>query len=88
MWEITLTRQTEKFLEKEHISEDRILSLVKDFIKYCRSEQVNLDVRKMKGRWKGYHRIRTGKIRMILKMDVEHRTIVVDRVDYRGNVYR
>jgi mRNA-degrading endonuclease RelE of RelBE toxin-antitoxin system len=42
----------------------------------------------MKGAWKGYHRVRIGKIRMILKIDFEKHTVFVDRMDFRGNVYK
>ena len=48
----------------------------------------NIDVKKMKGAWKGYHRIRIGKIRIVLKTDFEKHTIFIDRIDFRGNVYK
>jgi mRNA-degrading endonuclease RelE of RelBE toxin-antitoxin system len=42
----------------------------------------------MKGAWKGYRRVRIGKIRMILKIDFAKHTIFVDKMDFRGNVYK
>ncbi|MBE0427652.1 MAG: hypothetical protein IBX72_13535 [Nitrospirae bacterium] len=45
----------------------------------------NIDVKKLKGKWAGYHRIRFGKVRIILNVNFEERRIYVDTIDYRGN---
>ncbi len=42
----------------------------------------------MKGKWKGYYRIRIGKVRIILKVDFKEKRIFIDRMDYRGRVYK
>jgi len=49
---------------------------------------VNIDVKKMKGRWRGYYRIRMSKFRLLLKIDVGNKTIFIDKIDYRGSVYK
>ncbi|MBI4378409.1 MAG: hypothetical protein HY578_04865 [Nitrospinae bacterium] len=48
----------------------------------------NIDVKKLKGKWEGYHRICSRKIRIILKVNFEERRIYVDTIDYRGDVYK
>lgn len=88
MWKIDLSKQADKFIEKENIKEDEILSLIRRFINYSKGLDENVDVKKMKGKWKGYHRIKIGKVRMILKVDFKERQILVDRIDYRGRVYK
>jgi mRNA interferase RelE/StbE len=88
VWQIKLSKQSASFSEQEHISDDRILALVKKVINHTRGQAENLDIKKMKGAWKGYHRVRIGKIRMILKIDFEKHTVFVDRMDFRGNVYK
>jgi len=40
------------------------------------------------GKWKGYYRIRIGKIRVIFDISKESREIFVEKVDYRGRVYK
>lgn len=45
----------------------------KKSINYSKGLDENIDVKKMKGKWKGYHRIRVGRIRMILKVDFKER---------------
>lgn len=88
MWKIDLSKQANKFIEKENIEEDKILFLIQKFINYSKGLDENVDVRKIKGKWKGYHRVKIGKVRMILKTDFKERQILVDRIDYRGRVYR
>ena len=88
MWKIDLSKQADKFAEKENINDDEILLLIQKFINYSKGLDENIDVKKMKGKWKGYHRIKIGKIRMILRVDFKERLVFVDRIDYRGRVYK
>ena len=87
MWKIDLSKQADKFIEKKNIKEDKLLFLIQKFINYSKGLDENVDVKKMKGKWKGYHRIKIGKVRMILKVDFKERQILVDRIDYRGRAY-
>jgi mRNA interferase RelE/StbE len=88
VWEIKLSKQAKDFVEQERITDDRILTLIRKFIDYLHGKDENIDVKKMKGDWKGYHRIRIGKTRIILKTDFEKRIIFIDRIDFRGNIYK
>jgi mRNA-degrading endonuclease RelE of RelBE toxin-antitoxin system len=88
VWQIKISKQANSFAEQERISDDRVLALVKKVINHIHGETENLDIKKMKGTWKGYHRVRIGKIRMIMKIDFNKRVIFVDRIDFRGNVYK
>ena len=87
-WKIQLSRQADAFAVAEHIADELILTLIGKFINYCKGHDENIDVKKMKGKWKGYHRIRIGKVRIILKVDFKAYSIFVDRIDFRGNVYK
>jgi len=40
------------------------------------------------GEWEGRLRIRKGKIRIIFTLNKEDRIIFVERVDFRGDVYK
>jgi mRNA interferase RelE/StbE len=48
----------------------------------------NLDVKSMVGEWKGYHRMRIGDTRVIFWMDHKLKTIYVDHIGSRGDVYK
>ena len=88
MWKIGLSKDANKFIDKENIKDDELLVLAQKFINYSKGLEENIDVKKLKGEWKGFHRIRTGKIRIILKGDFKEKSIFVDRIDFRGNVYK
>ena len=88
MWKVDVSRQADKFVKKENIKDDKLLLLIQKFINYFRGVNENIDVKKLKGKWEGYHRIRFGKIRIILKVNFEERRIYVDTIDYRGDVYK
>ena len=88
MWKIELSKAANKFKEKENIKDDELRVIAQKFINYSKGLEENIDVKKLKGEWKGFHRIRTGKIRIILKGDFKEKSIFVDRIDFRGNVYK
>ena len=88
MWQIELSRQADKFAKKENIEDDEILNLVKRVINYSKGLDENIDVKKMKGKWKGYYRIKIGKVRMILRIDFKNKSAFIDKIDFRGNIYK
>jgi len=47
-----------------------------------------LNIRKLKGEWQGFYRIRVGRIRIILRIDRNEKTIFVYDIDFRGDVYK
>ncbi len=63
-------------------------NLIKKVINHSKGLAENIDVKKMKGKWKGYHRIKIGKIRMILKIDFKNKISFIDKIDFRGDVYK
>ena len=51
-------------------------------------ENINIDLRKLVGNWKGYYRIRISQIRVIFKVFKEDREIYVEKIDFRGSIYK
>ena len=45
-----------------------------------------LDIKNLKGEWKGYQRMRVGKMRIIFCISVEE--LLVYEIDFRGNIYK
>jgi len=88
VWQIELSRQADKFAKKENIKDDEILNLVKKVINYSKGLDENIDVKKMKGKWKGYYRIKIDKVRMILRIDFKNKIAFIDKIDFRGNIYK
>ena len=61
-WKINYFRDAEKFIKRENIRGETREELAK-FIKRMKNKDINVDVKKLKGSWAGYYRIRKGKER-------------------------
>ena len=62
-FKVKIRKGCRKFLEKLSLKDrERVLSKIRDFMGWLLGENVNVDVKKLKGRWKGFYRIRTGRI--------------------------
>lgn len=88
MWKIEIGKQTDKFLKQENIDDNELLLVIKKFVNYLKGEDENINVKKLKGKWLGYYRIRLGRLRIIVKVDFKGKVIFIDRMDYRGDVYK
>jgi len=88
MWQIDFSKQARKFFEKHGGLEQEILGLIRIFILKLQGEIVNIDIKKLKGEWKDYFRIRKGKLRILLKIDFDNRELFVEKIDFRGDVYK
>jgi len=61
---------------------------IKGFLRKLQGESINIDAKKLKGSWKGYFRIRKGKLRIIFSIDTSYRSLYVERIDFRGDAYK
>ncbi len=94
--EVKYSKQAIKFLEKNSslITRQEITSLASLAVKkIILLEDTNINLKALKGRWKSYHRIRTGDIRIVFllnKTKEDNEEIVIFfayKVAHRGNVY-
>jgi len=90
-WVIKYHKDAKKFLKK--LDEDRrnlILSKL-DELKEGIQEGVipfkRLNIRKLKGKWKGFFRLRVGEFRVIFRIDLSRKVILVYHIHFRGKVY-
>lgn len=86
-WTINYSREAERFVEKEDICEDVRKEIVK-FLRKMKGEEINIDVKKLKGTWKDYYRIRKGKLRIIFDVDYRLSSLFIERIDFRGKAYK
>ena len=56
-WNIEYSRHADKFIKREDIRIE-VRELIERFLKKMRGESINVDVKKLKGKWKGYFRIK------------------------------
>ncbi len=86
-WTVRYSKQTSKFLEKNSI--DSLDSDIRKAIKkVVIMENTNINIKKMKGEWKGFYRIRQGDLRIIIRFEAEKKIVFVHRIGWRGNVYK
>jgi mRNA interferase RelE/StbE len=52
-----------------------------------KGKQISVDVKKLKGDWQGFYRMRKGELRIIFELDFDEHLIYIARVDHRGGVY-
>ena len=47
-----------------------------------------LDIKKMKGEWEGFYRLRVGKIRVIFTISLDSADLEIYTIGARGDVYK
>ena len=67
-------------IQKERIKQS--LKILEDGI------NTRKDIKQMVGDWKGYYRMRVGDIRIIFWIDQELKTIYIDHISSRGDIYK
>ncbi|MDP3661338.1 MAG: hypothetical protein Q8R17_00560 [bacterium] len=87
-WNVDFSPQSVTFLAKNHIPEKEVLEKIHLVLRKFNGEDVSVDVRKAKGKWAGFHRIRSGKLRIIVAFYFKPKEVFIDTIDWRGNVYK
>lgn len=87
-WEISFSKQVDKFLKINHLSDEDVRIPVSRAIKKLSGQAVSIDIKRMEGDWAGYFRARVGKKRIIFSVDFSQHKAHVAVFDYRGNVYK
>lgn len=86
-WRVDYSRGSEKFIEKQNIREE-VREELRRFLIRLKGENVNVDVKKLTGDWTGYYRLRKGKIRIIFSLNKSEKSLYVEKIDYREDVYK
>jgi len=87
-WVIAFSDEAIDYLEKNRLAKEEIFDLVRKSIFKFRGEPVNIDIKKLKGAWQGFYRIRKGKLRLIVEFDFDNLSALVERIDWRGSAYK
>ena len=91
--EIQYLKKADKFFSKNSntLSKEKTKELlIRSIRKIVLKEDVNIDVKQLKGNFKSYYRIRYGKVRILYELiDNEILIIaIINDVDFRGDVYK
>ena len=87
-WRIETSKDAEKFLAKNELTIEEIKELVTKTIQYFQGKDTNVDIKKLKGKWKRFYRVRIGRIRIIAEFDFENSVVFIEQIDWRGNAYK
>ena len=89
---VEFSKKAAKFLKK--LDEDRErqvrakILLLRDSIEEKKAVPFDeLDVKRLKGSWKGFLRLRVGQIRVIITVAIEDERIYVYDIAFRGDIY-
>jgi mRNA interferase RelE/StbE len=87
-WFIDFSKESLEFLKKNNLEETLIIEKVKLALRKFRGENLNINIKKLRGVWEGFYRIRFGKLRIICEFQFENYRVYVERIDWRGQVYK
>lgn len=88
--DIRYSKQAEKFFLHNHgFSREETRVIVVQALRHLmKIEQINIDLKPLKGEFTGMYRLRKGNIRIIFSYEQGEIVIAsVETVDFRGNVY-
>lgn len=90
---VKFRKQAVKFLQKAN-SEDvaKIQSQLNQLLTAIEQKGIipftELDIKKMRGDWEGFYRLRVGKMRVIFIVDFDSSQLEVYTIGARGDVYK
>jgi mRNA-degrading endonuclease RelE of RelBE toxin-antitoxin system len=85
-WSVSFTRQALGFIKEQKVSVE-VSGLIVLAVKKFEKETVSIDIKKLKGEWRDFYRIRKGKWRVIASFDFKNHSVFVEAIDWRGNIY-
>lgn len=87
-WRIDFSKNSLKFLERNNLRENFIVDKIRIALRKFRGEDININIKKLRGEWQGFYRIRSGKLRIIVEFQFEHYRACVEEIDWRSSVYK
>jgi len=87
-WRIDFSKDSLKFLEKNNLQEDFVIDKIKLALRKFKGEDININIKKLRGEWEGFYRIRVGKLRIIFEFQFENCRVYIEEIDWRGSAYK
>ena len=86
-WRIDFSPRASKFARKNKLT-DTVKELILKFLRARRGDNNIPDTKYLKGKWKGYYRIRKAGIRIIFQFDNVNKMVYIEAIDWRNKAYR
>ena len=87
-WRLDFSRDSLRFLTRNNLKEDFVINIIKLALRKFAGENINIDIKKLKGDWEGFYRIREGKLRIIVEFQFEDFRSYIEKIDWRGSAYK
>ena len=87
-YRVELSNQAKKAISSGAVKLDSLMALLDKFVSRIEGEDINIDSKKLGGIWRGYYRLRTRDMRVIIRADFKKNSIYVKRIGPRGDVYK
>jgi mRNA-degrading endonuclease RelE of RelBE toxin-antitoxin system len=87
-WKIRISKQANNFIEIQNFSDDFVRQYIMLALQKFDRQDVNIEIKKLSGKWEGFYRIRSGKIRIVCSFDFKLKIAEVEEIDFRGNSYK
>ena len=88
MYKVIFSKSSKTFLKRNPGYKTKTIEISKKFIRLISGEKEKLDVKKMKGKWEGFYRVRSGRTRILLSIDIDEKVLYIDRIGFRGDVFK
>jgi mRNA interferase RelE/StbE len=90
MWKYEFSKESIKVLENlDTKTANSVKKKIKNIGRWLdNKESLRADIKKLKGKWEGFYRLRVGKIRALLSIDDRNELIKVHGIGFRGDVYK
>jgi len=89
---IEFSKKSTKFLEKlDEKNKEKVRLKIRSFVLSLEEGIIpfrELNIKKLKGEWRDFYRMRLGNIRIIFRIDIEKNKLIIYEIDYRGNAYK
>ena len=87
-WRIDFSSNSLKFLKQNNLEENFVIYKIKLALQKFKGENININIKKLRGEWEGFYRIRSGRMRIIVEFQFEQNRVYIEEIDWRGNVYK
>ena len=87
-WRIDFSKDSLKFLEKNNLQENFVIDKIKLALRKFKGEDININIKKLRGEWEGFYRIRVGKLRIIFEFQFKNYRVYIEEIDWRGSAYK
>ena len=87
-WKIRISKEADDFLKVHNFSDEFVQKYISLALQKFDRQDVNIQIKKLSGKWEGFYRIRSGKIRIISSFDFKLKIVEIEEVDFRGNSYK